>query len=454
MSTFRFRLWMVGVAVLAGAIQIGFIGGSPPLSPDGIYARTQAYWMVRGYWFVDPSRLDPSAPARSASALHPPLTSLLLAGADLASATDVFEQRVFFALIFVAAVVVAGLTVRAMAGERAGVLAAVIVATSPALWANPATLGPETVVIALVTLLLYGAVRFWAHPSVAGAAEIGAYLGLAVLTRTDLVGLVFLVGLPLALLARQLSWTERATCAGTMLVLAALIVAPWAARNLSTFSRTTLVSNDAGSVLAGANCATAYNGSLAGWWSDECVRRVPVPPGDQSVAAAALGSAGYRYLSDHATSAVRVSLTRSWRMWDAYDPWDQARLEAAVGRPLWVSDLSLWYFYAVVPLAVVGAMIMRKRRVLLFPFVAMVVLSTLTAMVAYGDARFRVEADVAMAMMAAVALDALWRRVGAARAQRRRRPMDPPPMPTEPTAAPDPASALVTGGEAQGTGQT
>ncbi len=297
MSAVRFRLWMAGVVVLTGAVQFPFIHGATrsSLSPVGRDARMQAYWMVRGFWFVNPYRLNPHAPAASVSALHPPLTSILLAAANVASATGVFDQRVFFALIFAAAVVVAGLTVRALAGGRAGILAASIVAIFPSLWVNPVTLGPETVVIALVSLLLFGAVRFWAHPSATGAAEIGAYLGLCILTRTDLVALVFLIGLPLSFLCRQLSWTERAKCAGIMVVLAALIVAPWAARNLATFSRTTLVSDDAGSVLAGANCPATYDGSRAGWWSAQCTAGVAVPPGDQSVAAAALRTEGQQY---------------------------------------------------------------------------------------------------------------------------------------------------------------
>ncbi len=106
---------------------------------------------------------------------------------------------------------------------------------------------------------------------------------------------------------------------------------------------------------------------------------------------------------------MRVGLIRVLRLWNVYDPVEQARLETAVGRPFWVSNLSLWSFYLLVPLAALGAVVLRHRRLLLFPFVAVVLLSTVTAFLSYGDARFRVEADVALAMLAGVALDALWR---------------------------------------------
>jgi 4-amino-4-deoxy-L-arabinose transferase-like glycosyltransferase len=420
MSAIRFRLWIIGVATLTEAIQLRFIHASvgSALSPVGRYARAQAFWMVRGDWFVGVGHGDPSAPARSASALHPPLTSLLLGAADVASASGVTAQRVMFSLIFCASAVLVGLTVRILAGERAAVLAALIFATLPSLWVNPVTLGSETLVIAVTTLLLFGAVRFREQPSVARAAEIGTYLGLAVVTRTDLVALVVVVGLPLVLLASRVSWVERAKLGGVMMAVAVLIVAPWAARNLATFSRPTLVSDDAGSVLAGANCAITYEGSQVGWWSGECAARAAetanLDPGDQAGVAAAEGSAGRHYARDHVRALIRVAFIRVGRMWDVFHPFEQSRLETTVGRPLWVSDMSVWYLYPLVPLAVMGGAVLRLRHAMVFPFVGLVILSTVTALVAYGDARFRVEADVALAMLGGVALDWLWVR----RAQR------------------------------------
>jgi len=56
-------------------------------------------------------------------------------------------------------------------------------------------------------------------------------------------------------------------------------------------------------------------------------------------------------------------------------------------------------------------LVLRRRRLLLFPFLALILLSSITAVLAFGDARFAVEADVAMAMLAGVALDVLATRV-------------------------------------------
>jgi hypothetical protein len=107
---------------------------------------------------------------------------------------------------------------------------------------------------------------------------------------------------------------------------------------------------------------------------------------------------------------IRVGAIRIGRIWDVFDPFGQSRLEAEVGRPVWVSDLSVWYLYALVPLAVLGGAVLRLRHAMLLPFAGLVILSTFTAFVAYGDARFRVEADIALAMLGGVAVDWLWRR--------------------------------------------
>ena len=116
--------------------------------------------------------------------------------------------------------------------------------------------------------------------------------------------------------------------------------------------------------------------------------------------------AAHVYVSAHSGNAVGVAAVRLGRLWNVYRPLQGVQLETAVGRPAWVSRFGLWYFYVLVPVAIAGAVVLRRRRTLVFPFVSMILLSSITAILAYGDARFALEADVAMAMLAGVALDA------------------------------------------------
>jgi 4-amino-4-deoxy-L-arabinose transferase-like glycosyltransferase len=342
------------------------------------------------------------------------LPTLLLAIANVADAATPTAHMVVLAMLFVASVVLAGVAVRDLAGERAGVLAALVFATFPLLWVNPATVGPETEVIATTTLLLFAAVRFWGRPSPAHAALVGLALGLCALTRTDLVALVVLIGLPLGLGVRRAPWANRLRGLAVMGALFLLVVGPWVGRNLALFDHTVVLSEDYGPVVAGANCSATGDGDLEGWWSRACLDRVPVTGRTPQVATADQVRAARAYVSRHPGATVGVAAVRFGRVWNLYRPFQGADLETSTGRPTWVSRLGLVYFYLVVPVALVGAWALRRRRLLLFPFVAMVVLASVTAVLAFGDARFAVETDVALAMLAGVGLDA-----GLTRARRR-----------------------------------
>ncbi len=414
----HFSAWLGAVAGVAAGIQALFIHAvsrRPVLPTAGWYDTVQARELVRGYWLVDPNQATTGAHLLVPTAAHPPLPTLLVAMADVAGATGATAHMVFLALLFVASVILAGVTVRDLVGERAGLLAALVFATFPLLWVNPATVGPETAVIAVSTLTLFAAVRYWARPTYAHAALVGLALGLAALSRSDLVVLVIVVGLPLGLLVRGVSWGARIRCLAVMGVLFLLVVGPWVGRNVALFGHTVVLSQDYGPVVAGANCPATASGPLEGWWSPDCADRIPVAGQPERITTDAQVRAARAYV-DHrgATASLGVAAARLGRLWNVYRPMQTAELEAAAGRPVWVSRLGLWSFIALVPLAVIGAVALRRRLLLLFPFVALIGLASVTAVLAYGDPRYAVEADVALALLAGVALDA-----GATGCQRR-----------------------------------
>jgi len=113
------------------------------------------------------------------------------------------------ALLFVITVGVCGLVGRRLAGPRAGIVAGLVVATYPYLWVNPGAVLSESVELLVLALLLWAVLRFWARPRLVTAGEIGLYLGLAALTRSELILLVIMIGIPLVLLCRGLSRGDR-----------------------------------------------------------------------------------------------------------------------------------------------------------------------------------------------------------------------------------------------------
>ncbi len=407
----HFTVGLAAVAAVAAGIQALFIHAMShrtALPAAGWYDTVQARLLVRGYWLVDPVRATSGTHLLVPTAAHPPLPTVLLAVADVVDATGPTAHMVFLAVLFVASVILAGVTVRDLVGERAGLLAALVMATFPLLWVNPATVGPETAVIAVTTLLLFASVRFWTSPRLAHAALVGLALGLCALTRTDLVALLVMIGIPLALLVRRASWPAKLRGLALMSVVFVLVVGPWVGRNLSLFGHGVVLSQDYGVAVAGANCVTTYSGSLEGWWSPGCAS-VPIAGVTRTVESVQTDDqvrAARTYISDHPGAAVTTAAARLGRMWDVYRPGQTARLEAVTGRPVWVSDAGRWYLYVLVPVALVGAVVLRRRQLLLFPFVSVIVLACLTCVLSFGDARFAVDADVALALLAGVGLDA------------------------------------------------
>jgi len=231
---------------------------------------------------------------------------------------------------------------------------------------------------------------------------------------TDLVALVVLVGLPLAVFARSASWLERGKFVVVLLAVVVLVVAPWAGRNLATFSRTTLVSNDTGAVLAGANCATTYAGPLEGWWSRGV--RTPQPPVGTSPrwppnswrrGATMRAATKLRWSAWRPSGSAGSGRRRSDRRGPARGPDRPTGVGHRAGDvvPLPPRADAVFARWCCVGAASCSSLCRHDRA--RHPHRAL----------AYGDARFRVEADAAMAILAGVALDSLWRASSGRRAR-------------------------------------
>lgn len=403
-----FRLAMVGVVLVATAIQAALLHAvrSTALSATALFDAAQARMLEAGAWFTDPTMAPLGSHHLVPTVANAPLTPLVLAGAGVTGITGATPRRVLFAIVFVAAVVMIGLAVRDLVGPRAGVLAALLGATFPALWVSPATLGPDTAVVGTVALVLLATARFWAHPGTPRAALLGFALALAALARPALALLLVGVGVPLVLLVRGPGRAERLRCLGALVVVFALCLTPWVARGVSLFGVSGALSAPAATVIAGANCPVTYGGPLLGWWSASCVLGPGTSLADERTAIADNRHGGTSYAGAHATSVAVAGVARLGRALNVFRPFQTARLATSLGRPPWVSRLAVWYSWVLVPLAVVGAVICRRRGRLLFPFVALVVLSLLTVALGYANPSDMLPADLAFVALGGVALDA------------------------------------------------
>jgi hypothetical protein len=132
-----------------------------------------------------------------------------------------------------------------------------------------------------------------------------------------------------------------------------------------------------------------------------------------------LRSRALDYASDHAGRVPAVAGVRVLRVWDVWKPRSSAHFESAIAdRDLHAQQAAMLSLYLLVPFAAGGALLLRRRgrplRILLVPLGFV----TLVAALTYGTTRFRVAAEPAIVVLAAIATVALWERVRARPAER------------------------------------
>jgi hypothetical protein len=187
-----------------------------------------------------------------------------------------------------------------------------------------------------------------------------------------------------------------------------LFVTPWLARNWAEFDRPLLSTNE-GSLLYGANCHAAYYSGQIGTWP--CYPRLTVSPGrDEADVSSELRSTGLRYAGDHASRLPAVAAVRVLRTFDLWSPNRATRLEADIGnRDLTTYRVGVAIYYLLAPLAVAGALILRRRGELLGFLLAPLALVVVASVLGYGTPRFRVPLEIPLVVLAAVAVEAVVR---------------------------------------------
>ncbi|MEA2421776.1 MAG: hypothetical protein QOF55_875, partial [Thermoleophilaceae bacterium] len=220
------------------------------------------------------------------------------------------------------------------------------------------------------------------------------------LTRSEavLLGLLLLV-----MVVRRLPPGLRLRLVGATVGVAVLVVAPWVVRNWDVFHRP-LLSTNSGSLAYGANCHAAYYSGQIGSWP--CYPRLTVAPGrDEADVSAALRRTGLTYAGDHAGRLPAVAAVRLLRTFDLWAPADATRLEAAIGnRDLTTYRVGVGVYYLLLPLAIAGAVILRRRGEPLGFLLAPLALVVAVALLGYGTPRFRVPAEIPIVVLAAVAI--------------------------------------------------
>ena len=379
---------------------------------DRAYYTTQAEELADGRGFTNTGLFGKRG---TPDALHPPLTTITLA--PIAWATDDSEiaYRFTVALAGIGVVLLIGLIGREAVGPRAGLIGAGLAAVYPNLWMNDGLVMSETFAALGTAATIFCTYRLIRHPTWKNAAGAGVACALAMLSRAELVLLIPLLIVPAALTIRGLRQAQRVRLTGVAVAMALLVVAPWVVFNTTRFDRPVFLANGDTGVLTGTNCKETYSGHLLGSWfglctfSDYRMHDAPL-----SLSRHATQSQAFQYMRDHLDRLPLVVSARVGRAWSVFRPFQAADDSTREGRPYWASVAGLVMLWVLVPMAIVGAVVLRRRRVSLIPVLAPIAVVTLNAAAFYGLVRFRAPAEVSIVVLAAVALDgALAARAGA-----------------------------------------
>jgi 4-amino-4-deoxy-L-arabinose transferase-like glycosyltransferase len=347
----------------------------------------------------------------------PPGFIVVLAAASLVGLKSYFAQRIWCCVIGAAAVAFCGWTGREIAGPRVGLITAFVVAVYPNIWMNDEIAMSEALSPLIVAIVLLTAYRFWKNPSLRRAVWMGLSVGVAALVRDELSLLALFVVIPMVLTAHALTWQRRFLTLGAGLLCALVVVAPWVGYNLSRFSHPVFISAGLGPTLASTDCESVFYGPNTGYWSYPCAQAAPTGPSeDESAQSAAQEHYALDYVRSHENRIVPVAAARLGRAFGLFHPIQQIRLDRQVEtRPYHWALLGLWMYYGLALLSIVGAVLLRQRKVPIFPLVGVGLTVVISVILTFGDTRYRTTFEVVLAILASVTVDWLWSRVASQR---------------------------------------
>ena len=397
---------------------------SLPVAVDAVAYRSLATNLANGKGYAHAVSAHPHTFVATGG--HPPLFSCVLAALDLVGLQSLTEQRVALAVVGSVAVLIMGLLGREVAGPAVGIGAALISAVDP-LWLGPiGAVMSESIYLIIIPLALLLALECLARPTFWRFGALGLIVGLAVLTRSEAIDFVVLLGVPLLLMV-HVSWKTRCTLGVALLVGAALVLGPWLVRNEVRLGGAVLSTQEGGTV-AGSYCPLTFDRAnpVYGGFDIECVygAGVRVIWGGKATGRAghwtevsldhALTEEAKQYALNHLGQLPRVVLAREESAWGLGNQNFQLGLAQAEGRNRTSELVGKALYWVFAPFVIVGAVLLARRSPQRFLLVMVpIVVTVLTVALVYGSTRMRALAEPSLAVLAAAGVVAAgrWLRV-------------------------------------------
>ena len=356
--------------------------------------------LADGRGYVD-GLFDVGAPL----AHHPPGWVTTLGVVSRLGFRTVRDHQLFTAMLGLVLVVVVALLARQVFGAVTGVVAAFLAALYPGFWVLEAQVLSETlglIVLGVVTILLYRLRGGVSLPRVAGVAVL---TGLAALVRSELFVTAAVVLVVVLVTDPRLTWGKRAVSGLLFLGIVAAMVAPWSIYNSNRFDEPVVLSTNMGSTLLAGNCD--FGGPDLGFYQVSCMRQLGIehPEADRSVLDRLNRAEAIRNVRENLARMPLVVPARIGRTLGIFRPaatvhgvadWQQIRT-----WPVWLWVVSFWFL---LPLAVVGGVVARRRRIWILPLVVPIVVALVIVMIFYGEPRYHSPADASFVVLGAFGL--------------------------------------------------
>lgn len=418
-----FRPALAVVVVGALALRVWFVFAyRRDLVPggDAFFYHGAANLLAEGKGFISPYFL----PAHRAAAEHPPLYIVFLAIPSVLGMKSVLTHLLWSCVLGTATVWLVGLLGRAVGGARVGIVAALIAATYPNIWAPDGQLQAETLSMFFAVAIVLLAYRYRRAPSARRLVLVGVACSLGALARSELILLVPFLVIPLVWTTRDHAWRQKLQWLGASVAAAVIVLAPWTIYNTARFVHPVLLSAQFDPLLASANCDSVYYGPLQGYFDIQCAIKIAAKDGldypnglpryDESQEDVVYRREALAYIRKNMSALPDVERVRLLRIVGLYKTSQYVNADAYIeGRnPVWIAWAGLYSFWGLALLSIGGAVVMRRRSRRpdgappVYPLLAPIVVVLVTVVITYASTRFRTTAEPSFAVLAAVAVDA------------------------------------------------
>lgn len=409
---FTVALLLIALGALAWRILYVFWMRDLEVTGDGFHYHTASLLISDGHGFVNP--LNRAFFGQEVQdAIHPPAWTLTLTASSLLGGRSYLTHQLISVVIGTATVVMTGLAGREAFGRRAGLIAAALAAVYANIWLYERELLSEPLVMLGVATIILIAYRFVARPGVRGAVLLGALVGLLALTRAELIALGPLLVMPLILGRSELTWSRRVGWLAGAGAACIALIAPWAIFNSTRFDRPVPLSTGLGNAMGAGNCNPTYDGELLGYAQWACFAFYEGISEDPSVADYQYREIAIEFMGDNLSDQPKVIGARWGRTFSFFRPGQQMTFDTERGTDLWVIELGTYMYWVLLPFAIGGVVIARRRRVKVYPLLVFPLVVVIAVTFTIGAVRYRAPAEIPFVLLASVAIERLiarWRR--------------------------------------------